>query len=66
MFLLVLAAIIVVMGLLIAMFGPGNTNLKYSEKEALDGPTVVINGGKLTFVLFSIRLKSTKSDCNKV
>ena len=51
LFLLVLAAIIIGMGLLIAMFGPGNKNLKHSEKEALDGPTVVINGGKLTFVL---------------
>lgn len=51
LFLLMLAAIVIVMGLLIAMFGPGNTNLKYSKKEAVDAPTVAINGGKLTFVL---------------
>jgi len=42
-FLLVVAVIMAVMGLLIAMFGPGNKNLRYSEKEAR-----VVNGGKLT------------------
>ena len=42
-FLFVAAVIIAVMGLLIAMFGPGNKNLRYSEKEAR-----VVNGGKLT------------------
>ena len=51
LFLLMLAAIIIVMSLLIAMFGPGNTNLKYSKKEAIHAPTVAIDGGKLTFVL---------------
>ena len=42
-FLLVVAVTMAVMGLLIAMFGPGNKNLRYSEKEAR-----VVNGGKLT------------------
>ena len=37
--LLVVAAIITVMGLLIAMLGPGNTDLRYSEKESRVAPT---------------------------
>ena len=47
-FLLVVAAIMTVMGLLIAMFGPGNTDLRYSEKESKVAPTVVKNEGRLT------------------
>lgn len=37
--LLVVAFIIAVMGVLLAMFGPGNSNLRYSEKQAIVAPT---------------------------
>lgn len=36
LFFVVSAVIVIVMCLLIAMFGPGNTNLKYSEKKGKD------------------------------
>ena len=51
LFLLVLAVIIIVMGLLIAMFEPGNKNLKYSEKEAIVAPTLGKNRGRLVRVI---------------
>ena len=47
-FLLVIAFIIAVMGLLIAMLGPGNTNLKYSKSESkAENPTNRIQGNLL-------------------
>ena len=42
LFFLVLAVIVIVMCLLIAMFGPGNPNLKYSAKRGKDATTVAI------------------------
>lgn len=44
LFLLVVAVIIAIMGLLITMFGPGNTNLRYSKKEAIVASTFEGNG----------------------
>lgn len=38
------AVIIAIMGLLITMFGPGNTNLRYSKKEAIVASTCEGNG----------------------
>ena len=54
LFFLVLAVIVIVMGLLIAMFGPGNTDLKYSEtKKGKDVTTVAINGaGSLVHIIY--------------
>ena len=50
-FLLVIAFIIAVMGLLIAMLGPGNTNLKYSKtsksESKAENPTNKIHTGNL-------------------
>lgn len=51
LFLLVVAVVITIMGLLIAMFGPGNRNLSYSKKEAIVAPTVKENGGRLNHML---------------
>ena len=52
MFLLVIAFIIAVMGLLIAMLGPGNTNLKYSKSESkAANPTKKIQGNLLISLL---------------
>ena len=42
LFFLVLLVIVIVMCLLIAMFGPGNPNLKYSAKRGKDATTVAI------------------------
>lgn len=51
-FLLVIAFIIAVMGLLIAMLGPGNTNLKYSKSESkAENPTNKIQGNLLISLL---------------
>lgn len=51
LFLLVVAVVITIMGLLIAMFGPGNRNLSYSKKE-------VVNGGRLNmFQMLCLALK---------
>ena len=52
LFLLGVAVIIAIMGLLIAMFGPGNTNLRYSKKEAIVAPTVEGNGGRSTRMFY--------------
>ena len=52
LFFLVLAVIVIVMGLLIAMFGPGNPNLEYSAKRGKDATTVAINGaGSLVHII---------------
>ena len=51
LFLLGVAVIIAIMGLVIAMFGPGNTNLRYSKKEAIVAPTVEGDGGRLNHIL---------------
>lgn len=38
LFLLIVAAIIAVLGLLIAMYGPGNPELRYSARSATERP----------------------------
>lgn len=56
-FLLVIAFIIAVMGLLIAMLGPGNTNLKYSKSESkAENPTNKIQGNLLISLLRYIEI----------
>lgn len=58
LFLLVVAVVITIMGLLIAMFGPGNRNLSYSKKEAVVAPTVKVTGGRLNmFQMLCLALK---------
>ena len=62
-FLLVLAFIIAVMGLLIAMFGPGNTNLKYSKSESkAENPTNKIPRGNLLISLLRNMVKAGESE----
>lgn len=44
LFLLIIALVIALMGLLLAMYGPGTTDLKYSARTGTDSPEV--NRGK--------------------
>ena len=61
-FLLVIAFVIAVMGLLIAMFGPGNANLKYSKSESKAyNPTETIQGGNLIISLLRNMVKAGES-----
>lgn len=62
-FVLVIAFIIAVMGLLIAMFGPGNTNLKYSKSESkAENPTSKIHTGNLLISLLRNTVKAGESE----
>ena len=65
-FLLVIAFIIAVMGLLIAMLGPGNTNLKYSKtsksESKAENPTNKIHTGNLLISLLRHMVKAGESE----
>lgn len=41
MLLLIIALVLAFMGLLLAMYGPGTTDLKYSARSGTDSPGVV-------------------------
>lgn len=64
-FLLVIAFIIAVLGLLIAMLGPGNTNLKYSKtsksESKAENPTNKIHTGNLLISLLRHMVKLVKA-----
>lgn len=54
LFLFIIAVIIVLLGLLVAAYGPGNTDLKYSARSGTDSPGVV--GKQISLVYQYLRL----------
>ena len=57
LFLFIAAVLIAVLGLLTAMFGPGNTQLKYSTKTGTDASGT--NRGKRSLFVESIQRRVT-------
>lgn len=51
LFLFIVALIIALLGLLVAMFGPGNTDLKYSARSGTEAPG---DGGKHISLVYNI------------
>lgn len=54
LFLFIVAVIIAALGLLLAMFGPGNTDIKYSSRSGTDSPGVV--GKQISLVYHYLRV----------
>ena len=65
LFLLILTLVIALMGLLLAMYGPGTTDLKYSASRGTDSPEVV-GGKQVPLILYQYLRRTTKQLCRSL